>query len=167
MKSTSTFLPITDFMIAFGNLIDKAPSGEWLNRQGFVRARKLLILAWLVATKIIILAYNSTFLTYLIQISYGSTIDTINDAANSGLPILIPKNSAPHWLVATDPRSDVKKLFKNSELFEFNGTTPEFVNTRWYVINCSKITSKTLCNFLGHLKELDLLLHTRQKEQCS
>ena len=117
-------------MIAFGNLIDKAPSDEWLNRQGFVASRKLLILAWLVATKIIILAYNATFFTSLVRISYGSTIDTINDAANSGLPFLIPKASAPHWLMATDPRPDVKKMYKNAELFKFHGPTPLFLHTR-------------------------------------
>ena len=117
-------------MIAFGNLIDKAPSGEWLNRQGFVHARKLLILAWLVATKIIILAYNATFFTSLVRISYGSTIDTLNDGANSGLPLLIPKDTVLHYVIATDPRPDVKKMYKNTELHKFNGTTPEFFHTR-------------------------------------
>ena len=126
----STF---TDLCIALF-LIDETFPDKWIYRQGFVYTRKLLILMWLMfASNILLWSYKSTLLSTLVTIYYEKHIITIEEVERSGLLVLVPKNTAPHWLFATDPRPTAKRIFNESYVYPFNGTTPEFTHT-WYVI---------------------------------
>ena len=70
------------------------------------------------------MAFKSTLLSCLIQIQYEDTIDTLKDLVNSGLPILLPDNTALRQMVVSDPRQITKKISNNSIDFQFNGTVP-------------------------------------------
>ena len=73
------------------------------------------------------MAFKSTLLSCLIQIQYEDTIDTLNDLVNSGLPILLPDNTALRQKVVSDPRQITKKISNNSIDYQFNGTVPNQV----------------------------------------
>ena len=85
---------------------------------------------WLLLGNILALAYKSTLNSTLVTMQYEDPIDTMNDMAKSGLPLLIPQNL--HRSMANDPRQVVKEMNKNSIVFQFfpsgralGGTMPE------------------------------------------
>ena len=81
------------------------------------------------------MAYKSTLLSSLIPIQYETTIDTLEDVERSGLPVLVPENAAPRWLMKTDPRPTVQRIWQNNRiLYPFNGTTPSFVVARYAIL---------------------------------
>ena len=86
---------------------------SWVNRQGF-RARKCILLKWFLLGGLLSWAYLSTLLATLVVIKYDETIDTIAQMDKSGLPFLLPEATAPHKLVATDPRPAMRRIFQRS-----------------------------------------------------
>ena len=86
---------------------------SWVNRQGF-RARKCILLKWFLLGGLLSWAYLSTLLATLVVIEYDETIDTIAQMDKSGLPFLLPEATAPHKLVATDPRPAMRRIFQRS-----------------------------------------------------
>ena len=94
---------------------------SWINRRGF-RIRKGIILLWIFLGHFLVMGYKTTLLSSLIQIRYGSTIDTLEDMAKSGLPLLIPSHTTLHKLIASDPRPLMKEIYRKSHL------TPILVN---------------------------------------
>ena len=121
---------LADLCIAISFIEESVPHA-WFNRRGFVASRKLLILQWLMFGSILLLGYKSTLLATLIPINYEKPINTVDDLANSNMPLLIAKKTAPHWLLATDPRDAVKRIFRKSVLYPFNGTVPPWVRKRY------------------------------------
>ena len=70
---------------------------------------------WLfMATNILIWSYKNTLLSTLVTINYDRPLNTLADIETSGLPVCITKNNAPHWLMATDPRAIIKRIFKKT-----------------------------------------------------
>ena len=114
-----------DFFLST-EFIPKRRLNKWVEREGF-QTRKVLIIKWLFLGNIITMAFKSTLLSSLLQIRYEETIETINDMANSGLPILLPNNTAPRQMFLSDPRQIMKKISKNSIAYPFNGTVPNQV----------------------------------------
>ena len=86
---------------------------RWINRRSFA-TRKGVILQWLVLNHLLTMGYKSTFLSTLIAIRYENTIDTIQDLAESHLPFALPRATFFHKLIATDPRPDMRKIYKRS-----------------------------------------------------
>ena len=114
-------------------LIDETFPDKWINRQGFVKTRKVLILMWLMfASNLLIWSYKSTLLSTLIPIYYENPINTLEDVDNSDLPVMVPKSTVVHWLLATDPRPTAKRIFRKSVLFSYNGITPDWVLKRYF-----------------------------------
>ena len=112
--------------------MDETFPKKWINRQGFVQSRKVLILIWLMfASNLLIWSYKSTLLSTLIPIYYENPINTLEDVDSSDLPVTVPKNTVVHWLLATDPRPAAKSIFKKSVLFSFNGTNPAWITKRY------------------------------------
>ena len=96
---------------------------KWFEREGF-QIRKILILKWLFLGNVITMAYKSTLLSSLVTIRYESTIDTVNDLVQSGLPALIPNNTAVQYMFASDPRKEMKNVYNRSIIFNIE---PPFV----------------------------------------
>jgi hypothetical protein len=65
---------------------------------------------------------RSTLLATLIPIRYEDTINTIDDLDKSQMPFIIPGKTAPHILVATDPRPAMQRIFNRSIIIPYNGT---------------------------------------------
>ena len=113
-------------------LMDETFPKKWINRRGFVQSRKVLILIWLMfASNLLIWSYKSTLLSTLIPIYYENPINTLEDVDNSDLPLLVPRSTVLHRLLATDPRPTVKRIFRKSVLFSFNGTPPAWVYKKY------------------------------------
>ena len=124
--STFTDICITMF------LMDETFPQKWINRRGFVQSRKVLILIWLMfASNLLNWSYKSTLLSTLIPIYYENPINTLEDADNSDLPLLVPRSTVLQRLLATDPRPTAKRIFKKSVLFSFNGTPPAWVSEKY------------------------------------
>ena len=83
------------------------------------------------ASNLLIWSYKSTLLSTLIPIYYENPINTLEDADNSDLPLLVPRSTVLQRLLATDPRPTAKRIFKKSVLFSFNGTPPAWVSEKY------------------------------------
>ena len=86
---------------------------RWINRHGLA-TRKGVILQWLFLGHLLTLGYKSTLLSTLIPIRYQSTIDSLEDMAQSGLPMTVPRATTLHKLIATDPRTHMRKIYMRS-----------------------------------------------------
>ena len=73
------------------------------------------------------MAYKSTLLSSLITKRYEDTINTLNDLADSGIPALIPRDTATHKKFANDPRKIMNTIYKNSHVYPYNGTPPSYI----------------------------------------
>ena len=99
----------------------------WFNRRGFTKSRKFILLQWLFFGTVIVQSYKSVLRTSLITITYEKGIDTFEDFDNSGLPLIIPKPTAPYKLLASDPRPVFKRIFGRKLPFLYNGQVPDWV----------------------------------------
>ena len=99
---------------------------SWIHRPGY-GTRQAIILKWIFVGSLLTLAYKSMLLSSLIPIRYETTIDTLEDMDDSGLPILIMKNTAVHKLIASDPRDAMKQVYKRSILYPVSPTEPRGV----------------------------------------
>ena len=87
---------------------------KWFCRKCFW-ARKMTLIEWLLFGNVLTSAYKSTLKSTLITIQYEDPIgpiETIDDMAKSGLPLLIPNNLRMH--LADDPRQTVKEIYNRS-----------------------------------------------------
>ena len=113
-------------------LMDETFPQKWINRRGFVQSRKVLILIWLMfASNLLNWSYKSTLLSTLIPIYYENPINTLEDADNSDLPLLVPRSTVLQRLLATDPRPTAKRVFRKSVLYSYHGITPDWVMKRY------------------------------------
>jgi hypothetical protein len=79
--------------------------------------------------------HRSTLLSTIISIRYSEPIDTIEALDKSEMPFLLPGKTAPHMLVAADPRPAMQRVFKRSIIFPFDGAT-----VLWTTQMCDKLS---------------------------
>ena len=96
-------------------MIPRRRPNSWINRTGF-RSRKRIILMWMFLGHFLVMGYKSTLLSTLIPIRYESTINTLEEIAKSGLSLTVPRHTAFHKLIASDPRPLMKEIYKRSHL---------------------------------------------------
>ena len=104
------------------------------------------------AGSLLLCGYKSTLLSTLIPIYYEGTVETLIDVSNSDLPLTVPKNTAVHWLIGTDPRSAAKPIRGKLVLFPFNGLPPPWVNKRLFYARY-KLFNAVLNNNVFRIKE--------------
>ena len=75
--------------MAISTLIEEAADNTRLE-MGFVHSKKLMLLIWNLFGQVILMAYKSILLGSLIAITYEKPLHTMQDVAESGLPILLP-----------------------------------------------------------------------------
>ena len=107
---------LTELSICVKVLLCQSSPWPLVNKEGF-RARKFILLKWFLLGGLLSWAYLSTLLATLVVIEYEKTIDTIDDMDQSGMPFLLPEATAPHKLVATDPRPAMRRIFKRSIMY--------------------------------------------------
>ena len=99
---------------------DSAIKIKWIQREGFA-TRRVMILKWMVLGTFLTMGYKSALLSTLVPIRYESSIDTIEDLAKSGLPLLIPSATTVNKLIANDPRRSMKKIYDRSIVYPYSG----------------------------------------------
>ena len=132
IKIQRYFLSFSDIFLSTIFIPKRRPI-SWINRQGFT-TRKNVILQWLFLGNVLILGYKSTLLSTLIPIRYESTIDTLLDMAESGLPLTIPRATTFQKLIATDPRPSMMRIYmkrKETQLVK-NSTTQEKLDKMYF-----------------------------------
>ncbi len=120
---SSTYVVVA---VSTAAMIQESLPTQWFHRESF-SARGFLMFQWLLLACLLSMCYKSILLSTLIPIRYAEIPDTIDRVDRSELQMFIPKNTAPHKLVASDPRESVKRIFERAILFPFNGTTPQWV----------------------------------------
>ena len=84
---------------------------------------------WACLGFLLTISYKSVLLAHIIKIDYQNTIDTVDDVLHSEMGLILPKDTAMPFLLATDPRAKVKELQKKLELYEYeNGGPPDWVH---------------------------------------
>ena len=107
----------SDFFVSF-ELVPRLP--KWINRDGFW-TRKILIFQCILLGNFLIMGYKSTLLSTLVPIHYESTIDTLSDLHQSGLPLFIAKDTILHHSFAKDPRQIMKLIYNESIFWKLTG----------------------------------------------
>ena len=118
-SDNSHYILSSDFFLST-ELIPKKRQNKWIDREGFI-TRKILILKWIFLGNVLTMGYKCTLLSTLIPIRYESTIDTLSDLDQSGLPLVVHRSSAPHHAFANDPRQIMKRIYNRSILHDFTG----------------------------------------------
>ena len=112
-------------------MIDESVPHEWFHRAGFKRARKLLLILWLVLGNFLLMGYSGTLLTSLVKIRYEDAIDTLYDLEKSGLPFLLPGGIGLENDLGKIQISVMERIMDlQSEFFPFNGTAPQSIYDR-------------------------------------
>ena len=107
-------------MLLLTVMFDSGIKVKWIQRQGFA-VRRVMILKWMVLGSFLTMGYKSALLSTLVPIRYESSIDTIEDLAKSGLPLLIPGATTVSKLIANDPRQSMKEIYNRSILYPYSG----------------------------------------------
>ena len=120
---------------------------SWFNRRGFIKSRKILLLIMMVCGQFIILGYKSTLRASLIVIKYEDGIDSIQDAAESGLSFVVPSGVGAEVFYGLDPRPLMKQIWSRHTLYPYSGKVPQDV---WdgYVISLQRHKSTIFYNYL-------------------
>jgi hypothetical protein len=108
---------------------------NYLLKTEFKPAQIIFYLLSKQCTKICTILPRSTLLSTIIPIRYSEPIDTIEALDKSEMPFLLPGKTAPHLLVATDPRPAMQRVFKRSIIFPFAGAT-----VPWTTEMCDKLS---------------------------
>ena len=130
----------SDFCLALMVLIDESVPQRWIYREGFTHSRKLLILQWLLYGSVLLWGYKCVLLSTLIPIRYEQSIGNIYDLDKSELRFSVP--DIGYNLLAKDPRSAMKRVLNKSDVYNFNGTIPQWVHER----HCCKFHLLNICN---------------------
>ena len=75
----------------------------------------------------LLMGYKSNLRSSLIAINYEDKLKTLDDVAKSGLPLMIPNMGTNKSLLASDPRLVAQDIYKNAEMYPWNGSTPAWV----------------------------------------
>ena len=111
-------------------LFDESVPYQWFNRTGFIHSRKFLLLLWLFMGNFLLMGYKSNLRSSLIAINYKDKLTTLDDVAKSGIPLMIANSTINKALLASDPRLVVQHLYKNGEIYAWNGSTPTWVRNK-------------------------------------
>ena len=103
----------------------------YIHRKDKSRARRVLLLIWIVVSFIISVCYISVLLTKLVSIDYERPIDTVQDLLNTNKPIYAHPSIV--WLLKFDPRERVRQLANKiiSEGFDADGSIPKETEKRY------------------------------------
>ena len=123
-RTKQLFLYILPDFFLSTPFIPKRKLLSWIHRPGY-GTRQAIILKWIFLGSLLTLAYKSMLLSSLIPIRYETTIDTLEDMEESGLPMLIVNSTTMHKLIASDPRDAMKQVYRRSILFPFSPTEPQ------------------------------------------
>ena len=127
LKKIVPFFSALEFCI--GALIDEAQEDSYIARRSCSKARKLLVMKWMVVGFFFSISYKSVLRAMMIKIEYGKTIDTIDDMLQSEMPLMIASDTPLLALLETDPRKKVKALSEKVEWYEDESSlTPVWID---------------------------------------
>ena len=75
----------------------------------------------------LILGYKSMLRASLIVIKYEEGIDNMQEAAESGLPLLVPIGVGAEVIYGADPRPHMKQIWSRHSYYPYNGQVPQYV----------------------------------------
>ena len=93
-------------------------------------AQIALLVPWFLAGTVLTTSYKSLLLSTLIPIRYDRAIESVADAADSGLPLLQIAGTAPVKLVKLDRRPGASEIASRMETFIRQGKYPTTVRER-------------------------------------
>ena len=115
---------VSGILICIGAIIDEAQVEQYIRKKPCARARKLLILKWLLIGYFLTMSYKSVLRSNLIHIEYEMPIDSIEDALQSQKQIVASRDII-FW---KDQRTKVKDLAKRITTFDYvHGKTPLWI----------------------------------------
>ena len=97
----------------------------YFRQSSFMKSRALLLLTWLSMCTILNYAYKGTLLSTLIAISYEAPLDTIDQMAQSGLPLYVWADTIMAKLIETDQRESIMQLNETRVAIPFRGPADE------------------------------------------
>ena len=125
MDRSAKGCPFSDVFLSL-NFIPRRKRQSWMRRRGF-GTRRALILKWMVTGSVLIMGYKSILLSTFVSAPRATRpISTLDDMAESGLPLLIPEASLPYKTIAGGKNEASRQILDRSIVFQFRGRVPKW-----------------------------------------
>ena len=100
---------------------------RYINNRLCSKARQVLLIIWLFSAYTLTIHYKEVLIANLVNVGYEDTIDNFDDVLRSGMPLVVPENTAIPKLLNNDPRKSVQQLLDNLLYFNYTGLMPTWV----------------------------------------
>ena len=113
--------------MSIGPIIDESLDQKFVNITACAKARQVLLVKWLVLGFCLTLCYKSVLLSNMVDIGFEKTIDTVEDALDSGKLFVVPENTDVPSKIHESNRTNVRKLANQMKLFNMSfGSRKQF-----------------------------------------
>ena len=106
--------------MSIGPIIDESLDQKFVNITKSAKARQVLLLKWLVIGFCLTACYKSVLLSNMVNIGFEKTIDTVEDALDSGKLFLVPDNTAIPSKIHKSASANVRKLANQMKLYNLS-----------------------------------------------
>ena len=113
--------------ISIGPIIDEVQEYRYINNRLCSKARQVLLIIWLFSAYTLTIHYKEVLIANLVNVGYEDTIDNFDDVLRSGMPLVVPENTAIPKLLNNDPRKSVQQLLDNLLYYNYTGLLPTWV----------------------------------------
>ena len=99
------------------------------------------------------MGYKCTLLSTLIPVNYETTINTLFDLDESGLPLLMPRATDQEHAFANDNRPLLKRIYNNSILWSYTGPESLDEQLKMYLIGLKFFYPKITFSLVSELRK--------------
>ena len=117
--------------MSIGPIIDESLDQKFVNITTCAKARQVLLVKWLVLGFCLTACYKSVLLSNMVNIGFEKTIDTVEDALDSGKLLLVPDMTDIPSKIHNNARANVRKLANQMKLFNLSISSGQLHRPQW------------------------------------
>ena len=112
--------------MSIGPIIDESLDQKFVHVTTSAKARQVLLVKWIVLGFCLTACYKSVLLSNMVNIGFEKTVDTVEDALDSGKPLIVPENTDVPSKIR-NARGNVRKLANQMKLANMSfGSSKQF-----------------------------------------
>ena len=116
--------------MSIGPIIDESLDQKFVHITTSAKARQVLLVKWIVLGFCLTACYKSVLLSNMVNIGFEKTIDTVEDALDSGRLFIVPENTDVPSKIRNSIHANVRKLADQMKLcnlsFGYSQQFPEW-----------------------------------------
>ena len=113
--------------MSIGPIIDESLDQKFVHITTSAKARQILLVKWIVLGFCLTACYKSVLLSNMVNIGFEKTIDTVEDALDSGKLFIVPENTDVPSKIRNSIHANVRKLADQMKLANLSfGSSKQF-----------------------------------------